>query len=342
MTGQFLGGALVGPYAFHVFGILPPGVGPYDQAVNGFHFFVFVFLGMVAFGIGEELHLSRLRRVGRAAILIGLIHGTFTFALLGGAFYLLTDMGLLRSLLMGVIAVASAPAVAFVLMNRLRIEGRLRQMMGGLVVLTDLAEIVAFSVLVQVAEVSLREGGGGAAPVLGTVAWEIGAALLLGGGIFVALRMLVRREAGMLEDTETEVVGDASESNFLHRMLAEHPSPSAEILLVVLGTVSLGAGASYALGLPFLITATAAGFLVPTLHSQAVFDSLKIETITPVFTLGFFARVARRSASRPGASRRWAWRRSTRPRGRRARSSAPASAAASCARTARRRPACRV
>lgn len=78
VTGQLIGGALVGPYALHLAGILP-GVsgGLYDYALHSFHFFIFVFLSVVAFGIGEHLQLlagaahvpgnSRVRESLRAA-----------------------------------------------------------------------------------------------------------------------------------------------------------------------------------------------------------------------------------------------------------------------------------
>jgi mannitol/fructose-specific phosphotransferase system IIA component (Ntr-type) len=61
--------------------------------------------------------------------------------------------------------------------------------------------------------------------------------------------------------------------------------------MVVMGIVALGAGLVYYFHLPFLITAIFAGFLVANFHSHAIFDSLKIDNITPVLNLVFFALV---------------------------------------------------
>ncbi len=288
VTGQLVGGALVGPYALQLAGIISPAhAASYSRIVHGFHFFIFVFLSVVAFGIGEELHLSRLKKVGRAALTICLVQSAATWAAISTGFYFLARFDLLSSLLIGSIGIATAPAVTFVLMNQLRIEGRLRHVLGSLVVLDDLIEVIIFSLLLQVSLQHLHpETGGG---VLLPVLWEVFMALLLGGLIYLVLRLLVRRHPGSLKGDE-ELPGE-TETGFLQRILAEHPSPSVEILLLVMGCVTLGAGASYFFHWPFLITATFAGFLVANLHSHAIFDSLKIDNIMPVLNLGFFALI---------------------------------------------------
>jgi Kef-type K+ transport system membrane component KefB len=173
-------------------------------------------------------------------------------------------------------------------MNQLRIEGRLRHVLGSVVVLDDLIEVVIFSLLLQL---SLRHTGisGGLAAV-GPVAKEVLFALILGGLIYFLMRLLVRRRARSLEQEEGHPEFQQDEG-FLQRMLAEHPSPSAEIFIIVLGAVSVGAGIAYHNHWPFLITAMTAGFLIANFHSHAIFDSLKIENITPVLNLGFFALI---------------------------------------------------
>jgi Kef-type K+ transport system membrane component KefB len=86
VIGQILGGMLVGPHfleivrrlleghprlrgsalmrpAFHFFEI---SFSEYANILENTHFFVFLFLGLIAFSIGEELHRDRLREVGPA------------------------------------------------------------------------------------------------------------------------------------------------------------------------------------------------------------------------------------------------------------------------------------
>lgn len=289
VTGQLIGGALVGPYALHLAGILPGGAGgPYDNALHSFHFFIFVFLSVVAFGIGEELHMSRIKKVGRAALGICLIQAGLTWIFISSAFYFLGGMDLMGSLLIGSIGIATAPAVTFVLMNQLRIEGRLRHVLGSIVVLDDLIEVIIFSFLLQISLRRLHPEAGGGLSVFFPVVKEIVFALLVGGLIYLVLRLLVRRRAFSLEVEHDHIHRD---EGFLQRVLAEHPSPSAEIFLVVMGIVALGAGFVYYHHWPFLITAIFAGFLVANFHSHAIFDSLKIENITPILNLGFFALI---------------------------------------------------
>jgi len=289
ITGQLLGGAIAGPYALHLVGVLPGATGGvYDDALHAFHFFIFVFLSMVAFSIGEELHFSRIRRVGRAAISICLIQAGLTWFLITIAFHFIGGFTLVIALLFGSIGIATAPAVTFVLMNQLRIEGRLRHVLGSVVVIDDVIEVIIFSILMQL---SLQRSG--TAPgfgVLVPVGLEILFAALLGGAIYLVLKLLVRRRARIVNTDEQEH-SHRRDVGLLQRMLAEHPSPSAEILIIVMGTVSLGAGFAYHNHWPFLITATLAGFLVANLHSHAIFDSLKIENITSVLNLGFFALI---------------------------------------------------
>ncbi len=289
VTGQILGGALAGPYVLHASGILTGSGGRYDDALHAFHFFIFVFLGMVAFAIGEELHISRLGRVGRKALVITLIQGLLTWGLITAGAIGLAGCARLEAMLIASIGMASAPAVTFVLMNQLRVEGRLRQMAGSLIVLGDLFGILTFSILLQLCRRQhLHETG------LGRVAWgvigEIGWAALLGGAVFLVLRVLVRRRAALAPEEAALAAADM-DMDFFHRILAAHPSPSAEILLVVLGSVSIGTGLAYHFHLPFLITAMLAGFLVANFHSHAIFDSLKIDSISAVFNLAFFALV---------------------------------------------------
>ncbi len=306
VSGQLIGGAMVGPYVLELIGVVGPN-SAYAQALYAFHFFIFVFLGMVAFGIGEELHFSRLRKVGRAGFVICVTHALTTFILITGSFYVASRLGisglrpmpLWETMLIASIGVASAPAVAFVLMNQLRVEGRLRHILGSVIVLSDLIGVLLFSILAQVGAREIAETASGTAGLhpganhtdtgyMGPIAKELGMAVLIGIGIFMFLRLLVRSKAVSLEPHDHQ---ESDEDEFLHRLLAEHPSPSAEILLVIMGAVSLGCGIAYFNHWPFLITAIVAGFMAANFHSHALFASLKIENITPVLNIGFFALI---------------------------------------------------
>jgi Kef-type K+ transport system membrane component KefB/mannitol/fructose-specific phosphotransferase system IIA component (Ntr-type) len=291
VVGQLLGGVLVGPYALHLLGVLPGGEeGTYDHAVHGLHFFVFVFLSLIAFGIGEELHWKRVRKVGRSAATICLIQGGFTWLTITVGFFLFSGMSLVDSMLVGSIGIATAPAATVVLMNELNIEGRLRHMLANLVVLDDVMEVIVFSFLLQISLARAEAKTSIDLSVIVPVAAEIFFAALLGVGVYLMLHLLVRQRAVSLRP-EAGQEGLGGEEHFLQRIFAERPSPSVSILIIIVGFLSLGTGLAYYNHWPFLITATLAGFLVANLHSQAIFDSLKIDNIPPVLNLAFFALV---------------------------------------------------
>ena len=90
VIGQIFGGILVGPHLLEVvhrffenrpglreFAIFSPfyhffdnTFAEYTEIFENYHFFVFLFLGLIAFSLGEELHVERLKTVGIKATLI--------------------------------------------------------------------------------------------------------------------------------------------------------------------------------------------------------------------------------------------------------------------------------
>ncbi len=278
-TPQELPSILLGLYNF----IHTDGFHSYESVIESFHFFVFLFLGLIAFSLGEELHLDRLKEVGFSAVTICLVQGVFTFVALSVPFYFFFGFSLINSLIIGSIGIATAPALTFILMRKLRIEGRLKNLLANVVVLDDLMEVVFFSVFLGVA-VYIQLGKEVSFLALGKhLLLELGLALLLGLIIFVLIFFFLRGK-----DAQDEAK-DSKEERFLSTFLSDHPTPSVEVLLFIIGVVSVGIAFSIHLNLPFLITAIFAGFLVANLHYHAIFDSLKIDNVMPIFNLLFFA-----------------------------------------------------
>ncbi len=289
-SGQLLGGVAAGPWVLKAIGLTPSLSVLYEGAVGSFNYFVFIFISVVAFSIGEELRISRLKTVGRSALIICLIESFATFACVSAGLYLMGGLTLIEALVVGSIGIATAPAVTFVLLNRLRVEGRLRNILGSVEIMGDILGVIIFSFLLQIAksisvEMPLSEGAERA--IVLPIIKDLILAHLAGAAIFFLLRILVgrRRKPVLLDD-------DADTSNgLLFRMLAEHPSPSVQIFVVVVGAVAVGAGVAYYFHIPFILSAAFAGFLVANFHSHAIFDSLKINNISSLFSLAFFAIV---------------------------------------------------
>lgn len=289
-TGQIIGGLLVGPYFLSLTGILPeasPFSSAYREAFGTFHFFTFVFLGIVAFGIGEELHVDRLKAVGFKAVLICGVQAVITFALTTTTFLIL-GYEPLYALLIGSIGIATAPATTFVIMNKIALEGKLRDMLANIVVLADIIEVLAFSIIMQFAWLKKRGGDpGGAGEALLPAFKDIGLALGIGVAIFLALKFIIRERG--------EVIPAPSRPrrytgfDFFDNIFRETPTPSIEVLLIIVGFIAVGVGLGMSLHLPFLITAVVAGFCIANFHNPVLFDSLKIANVMPMFHLLFFA-----------------------------------------------------
>ncbi len=302
VIGQMVGGVLVGPHLlqallgcwndsqelpaifqglYHF--VHTDGFHSYESIIESFHFFVFLFLGLIAFSLGEELHLDRLKEVGFSAVTICVVQGVITFVVLSIPFYFFFDFSLINSLIIGSIGIATAPALTFILMRKLSIEGKLKNLLANVVVLDDLMEVIFFSVFLGVA-VYLQMGKEVSFFALGKhLLVELALSLLLGFIVFVLIFFFLRGKSPQDE------IKDSKEERFLSTFLSDHPTPSVEVLLFIIGVVSVGIAFSLHLDLPFLITAIFAGFLVANLHYHAIFDSLKIDNVMPIFNLLFFA-----------------------------------------------------
>ena len=147
VVGQVIGGLVAGPILLF---FLEAGIPEYREVLQSVHFFTFVFLSIIAFGIGDELSRDKLRQVGPDALKLCLIQAFSTWVLISGTFLLLGFEPII-ALIIGSIGIATAPASTFVIMNRLGITGRLRNILGSTVVIDDVLEILVFSVTTQAA-----------------------------------------------------------------------------------------------------------------------------------------------------------------------------------------------
>jgi mannitol/fructose-specific phosphotransferase system IIA component (Ntr-type)/Kef-type K+ transport system membrane component KefB len=283
VIGHVLGGLIVGPVFLFFLENEFPG---YGGALKSLHFFTFVFLSLIAFGIGDELSFDKIRHIGRDVLVMSLIEGSVTWAVITGTFLYL-GFEPIYAVIIGSIGIATAPAATFVIMNKFGITGSLRNMLGGLVVLDDVIEIIVFSIFTQIA-LSLDRGASlGFGGLFLPVSRELFLAVLLGGVIFLFLRISIDRRWLKPREAGKRVLGP----EFLSRLISELPGPSVEVFIVVAGVVSLGVGLAMHWHLPFLITAVTAGVLISNFYSRQVFKSLSIENATSMYSLIFFALI---------------------------------------------------
>ena len=286
VVGQVLGGLIIGPGILFFVGERYPA---YHEALQSMQFFTFVFLGIIAFAIGDELHRNNLKKIGHDVLLLTLIQGSVTWVLIFSSFLLLGFKPMLAAIV-GSIGIATAPAASFAIMNNLEITGRIRTMLGGMVVLDDLFEMILFSLLCQVAVVNGFSEGIAWGSILGHVGRELLLAITLGLAVFVVLRIAIEPrwlKRKVLEGHSTGTAGP----EFLSRLLSEMPGPALDIMIVVSGVVCVAMALALRWGLPFLITAISAGIFMSNFYSKEVFRPLRIENATAIHTLMFFALI---------------------------------------------------
>jgi mannitol/fructose-specific phosphotransferase system IIA component (Ntr-type)/Kef-type K+ transport system membrane component KefB len=286
VVGQVIGGLLVGPVLLLFIGQRFPA---YSEAIHSLHFFTFVFLSLIAFGIGDELNRGKLRSLGRGLLFLSLIEAFTTWIFVTGAFLLLGFKPIV-AFLIGSIGIATEPAATFAIMNKLDIGGRMRSVLGGMVVLDDIIEIVVFSITCQAALLMASGASFSLVDLTLPVTRELGLALLIGLGIFVVLRLTLKRRWLQPEGGAARARSFIG-PEFLSRLISELPGPSVDVFIIVAGSVCIGVGVALHWHLPFLITAAGAGVLISNFYSREVFKSLRIESATFIYTLIFFALI---------------------------------------------------
>ena len=297
--GQIIGGMLIGPHFWTLIHdwaaqkgaltstllfqkleyVYTHGFHTYAKVIEESHFFVFFFLGIIAFSLGEELHFDRLKQVGIKPTIICLIQALLTWVMITLVFWKVFSFPMINSAIIGSIGIATAPALTFVLMNKLKVEGKLKNLLANIVVLDDIIEVVFFSVFLGIA-VMVQSGEHLS---IGHLAFEVTKelflAVLVGVIIFFLLKFTVKPRGVDDEDGVIEV-----ESFY-------GPMPSIELFFIVVGFVAVGSAIALHFHLPFLVVAVVAGALVSNYHFHAIFHSLQLGNIMPALNLFFFALI---------------------------------------------------
>lgn len=186
-----------------VIGSVWPGVTQFITD-DGISTFTTIGLAMIAFMIGEELYLPKLKLMGKETLKVVFIQALVTMLLVATVTVVLGNSVSL-GLILGAIAAATAPATAFMVTKKYRTSGQLTQMLLPIVALDDAVSIVFFTVAMAVGTVV--EGiTGGIASAIGLAAWELFGSLALGLAIGLVMSYIVRFTKGG-DELRTMVIG---------------------------------------------------------------------------------------------------------------------------------------
>ena len=142
---------------FMILGVFfgPSGIGFFtEENMKMLSFITEIALGFVALGIGAELSISSLKRLGRGIISIIFAESFGAFIVVGVAIYLMTK-SLPLALLFGSVAPASAPAGTVAVIQEYRAKGSLTKALYAVVGFDDGLAILIFGFSSAIAEVLL-------------------------------------------------------------------------------------------------------------------------------------------------------------------------------------------
>ncbi len=161
-----------------------------------------VALGLIALTIGAEFSASKLKRIGKEAVIITAAQIVATFVGVAGGLMLL-DLDLPFALLLGAIATATAPAATVAVVQSLRARGPFIDYLYGVVALDDAGCVILFGVVFAFVSPMLQVGGEAAhsgGQIVHALA-EVGLSLIIGVLSGFLLHRLTNRKEGPNEIT---------------------------------------------------------------------------------------------------------------------------------------------
>jgi Kef-type K+ transport system membrane component KefB len=160
-------------------------------------------IALIAFLAGAELQWREIRERGVAILKMMSVELVLCFVAVAGTLALLrSQLPLLAqapgaevlafSLLFAAVAVVHSPAATIALLSETRAHGPVARYTLGVVLVMDVAVVLIFTGVLAAARALVPPSGGGGGVQVGTVVWEIGGAVLVGGLLGAAVSAYLR------------------------------------------------------------------------------------------------------------------------------------------------------
>ena len=155
VTAYLIAGVLIGPFILGALDI--PGIGITKEQIDGFGLISDLALGFIAFAMGNEFRLAQLKKIGRQAMVIGVVQALFTTvvvdAVLIALHFLMPDkLSLPAAIVLGSVATATAPAATLMVVKQYKAKGPVTDVLLPVVALDDAVGLVVFAVSFGVAK----------------------------------------------------------------------------------------------------------------------------------------------------------------------------------------------
>lgn len=256
ITGYLVAGLLLGPITGYMS----------VEYLNHFSIIGDVALGFIAFQVGNELWLGKLKKSGKNIVIITIIQAVLTTTIVAVATSFFVDLPI--ALMLGAVAAATAPAPIMMIIKKYRTKGVLTDTILPVVGLDDAVGVVMFGTLMSIS-VSMMASDAAAETSL----WLMLAEPLFEIGISIAIGAFIGFASGKAIQTMSDNT-DRKEKN----------------LNIVIITVLLTTGAAILAGASPILTPMVAGAVVTNLINKECFI-LEEETIRffiPPLMIAFF------------------------------------------------------
>jgi len=250
ITGFIFAGILFGP---SITGIV------HIEVSESFASITEVALAIIAFVIGSEFNISKLRRVGKSVIIITIFQLFATFAIV--TFFLtLLGLNLAVAAILGAISSATAPAATVAVVRECKARGSFVDHLYGVVALDDAGCIILFGAIFSFASTAL----GGAYITIGENM------LHACGEIFFSLL------AGAI-------------AGFCIHLITRKIERNNELLIISLGIVLLLTAVATSLHLSPLLASMTAGMVLTNISRKTLRILTILEGLSPPLYAAFFA-----------------------------------------------------
>ncbi len=183
VTGQIIIGVIIGRSVLNIFSV---------EVVSHLEIVTDFALGFIALNVGEHLNIRNLKNAGRRLFLLLLTESIVTPAIVIAATYPLVK-SLWLPLLLGTMAISTAPATVIALIKETRSKGVFVKTLSAAVALNNIACIVLFAVARAIDTAGLSTGGSIGGVLLAPVI-QIGLSLALGAAAGFLLILATGRE----------------------------------------------------------------------------------------------------------------------------------------------------
>ena len=156
VTAYLIAGILIGPACLGRLGV--PGLGFTSyQSISDLDLISNLALGFIAFAIGTEFMLPKLKKVGKQAVIIGLAEALtavlfVTVILLILHFIIPDKISVPVAILLSAIASATAPAATLLVVRQFKAKGKVTEVLLPVVALDDAIALVCFAVASGIAK----------------------------------------------------------------------------------------------------------------------------------------------------------------------------------------------